>query len=1050
MESSVVQKKDKTKAAGGRQISPDSQSEERRENGATAGVPLFLQSTLATPPADDSATTIAPEEVELKGVTNLDEALSENNKAWLGQQKRKRGKVKVKFGKLAKGEVEVKKSGKHYQISKGAIPLNHPVFKGVSDDASGLAPHLAVNTSNGTLSGFVAPGAVAKQSKELSDIVKKAPDIMGLVGFSLPRLPLVNKLENGDLLLSVKDAAFELGGVFSGQFSLEVVNEAVSFSGQATVVVTGLAQGDLSLARNKNGLITGSVTVAVSFPTNISGSVTLGWDGEDISGQGKVRYTGEKLSGDVLLSVMDKGKAAQLENSKKAPEGEVSAPAKKEKPKKKRELVVFGEGNLVFAFTEWLNGTAQVIIDPKGYLTVIGKITPQKEFELFPQKDYNKDLFKVEARAKYGIPVVGNIFIFANIGMTAFAKLGPAKLYKIEVAGTYSTDPDKSKNFSIQGVLNISAAAGLQLRGEGGAGLEVLAHDIKAGAGINAIAGIRGYTEATPVIGYREKPGALGEDKKGEFFLRGEFEIAAQPFLGLSGDLFVEVDAPLWSPVPDKRWTWPLGGKEWPMGGEFGIGANVDYVFGSGQWPSLEFKPVNFDADKFMTDLYNDKAVSKSDKGEKQGKWKEKNSKAAAPPAMDGKGGDALPGKSPGFPNAKPKVAPGTAKPSSKQVNPHTKTADGKTVKEYQDEANKKQSQSDKNKSEQSFMDKSGKDKETSKDIVVNKWEKGVKVVRQTLNYAEKTGIEEKELNRILKSILKRKEFGFSRLYAKEDPKQKKQWVVYGGMSPIKPVMSIKKSGQASVTQKALEQEVGYKAPTYPIDGMYRATGASGYIKKMKRGGDREVLPATTSLLNKGVGYMAGDHRGHLIGDRFNGPSIDGNLVPMHSNLNLSTFKQFENAAASEFLTLKPDGKTGDPALLFMKVTPKYPGNDRLDPASYRPVSVVAEGEVTTLEKQDNEVKRVSKKISRMSFPNPEGDVRRVPPVNLSTASLKEMEMLPGIGPVLAKNIMDTRDKLVRAGGKFYFYEDLKQVPGMDENRIRQMRSDPSRPVRIR
>ena len=64
------------------------------------------------------------------------------------------------------------------------------------------------------------------------------------------------------------------------------------------------------------------------------------------------------------------------------------------------------------------------------------------------------------------------------------------------------------------------------------------------------MAGIKGYGEATPTIGYRE-PANPGEDRKGEFFIRGDLEIAAQPFLGLSGDVFVEIDAPWWSPVPD-------------------------------------------------------------------------------------------------------------------------------------------------------------------------------------------------------------------------------------------------------------------------------------------------------------------------------------------------------------------------------------------------------------------------------------------------------------------------------------------------------------------
>lgn len=223
--------------------------------------------------------------------------------------------------------------------------------------------------------------------------------------------------------------------------------------------------------------------------------MSLVWDGQTLSGEGKVGYQGEKLSGEVTLKAMEKSKAEQLEQEKKPPTEEDAPAAKKGKRKGKKsdavEYALFGEGDLTFAFTDWLNGTAHVIVDRKGFLTIIGQITPQKEFELFPQQDYNKELFEVEARARYGVPVVGNIFIFANVSMSAFAKLGPAKFYNIQVDGTYSTDPEKSQSFSIQGSLNISAAAGLKLRGEAGAGLEIMSHDIKAGAGVNGLAGIR-------------------------------------------------------------------------------------------------------------------------------------------------------------------------------------------------------------------------------------------------------------------------------------------------------------------------------------------------------------------------------------------------------------------------------------------------------------------------------------------------------------------------------------------------------------------------------
>lgn len=607
---------------------------------------------------------------------------------------RKTSTVNARFGNLAQGPLNITTVSKgKYRIKKQPLPLAHPLFARAAEALPALTPSLAIRLEGDKLEGEIGLAA-GEQVESLRTRLSGAPELLGLVGFSIFSLPAItNKLEGGSLVLGIANVPIRLGSAFSGSFSLDTKDEAITFSGSATVNVKGLVNGTLDLKRAPDGAITGKASIGLNLPKNISGSVEVAWDGRAITGEGKVGYQGEKLSGEVTLRLMERSQAEQLEAAGKAPEG-APAPAPAAAPGQaksgKVDYVVFGEGDLNFAFTDWLNGTAHVIVSPKGHVTIIGKITPQKEFILFKQRDYERQLFKVEARASYGLPVVGNIFIFANVSMSAFATVGPAKFYNIVIEGTYSTDPEKSKSFSIRGSLNISAAAGLKLRGEAGVGLEILAHDIKAGAGINGIAGIKGYAEATPIIGYREKA-APGQDKKGEFYIRGELEIAAQPFLGLSGDVFVEVDAPWWSPVPDKKWTWPLFGKEWPIGGSLGIGASVDYVFGSNEWPKLDFKPVEFDSSKFMSDLYADKAKSGSGKEvEKPGKWGEKNSKAADPPPKKPPVGNAKPGKGASPPPAKSKVQPGGGKKGAKAADPNAKTKEGKSVKQLQDEAAKK------------------------------------------------------------------------------------------------------------------------------------------------------------------------------------------------------------------------------------------------------------------------------------------------------------------------------------------------------------------------
>jgi hypothetical protein len=139
-----------------------------------------------------------------------------------------------------------------------------------------------------------------------------------------------------------------------------------------------------------------------------------------------------------------------------------------------------------------------------------------------------------------------------------------------------------------------------------------------------ALAGIRGYVEATPTIGYRELAEPV-EGEEGQFYIHGHMELAAQPFLGLGGELFIELDSPWWSPAPDKRWPWPLGELEYPLPGAFGIGADVDYVIGSPDLPEIEFTDVDFNAEKFMTDVLHDKVTPESTPAEqdKPGDWKE-------------------------------------------------------------------------------------------------------------------------------------------------------------------------------------------------------------------------------------------------------------------------------------------------------------------------------------------------------------------------------------------------------------------------------------------
>ena len=57
-------------------------------------------------------------------------------------------------------------------------------------------------------------------------------------------------------------------------------------------------------------------------------------------------------------------------------------------------------------------------------------------------------------------------------------------------------------------------------------------------------------------------------------------------------------------------------------------------------------------------------------------------------------------------------------------------------------------------------------------------------------------------------------------------------------------------------------------------------------------------------------------------------------------------------------------------------------------------------------------------------------------PVNLNLADTSRLESLPGIGPTLARAIVDERDR----GGPFAQVDDLVRVPGLGPVRIESLR----------
>lgn len=437
-----------------------------------------------------------------------------------------------------------------------------------------------------------------------------------------------NKFETGRLIYQISALKTVIDGYLEAGGGFGITGDAFTFNANAKVSVPGLAEGELMIARGEDGTLSGSIDINADI-ANINATLHAEYIDGVVTIQGTGRISSDKFDGEVTLLVTDAKRSQQMMHAalgvESMDEANENAPTEAV-AKTKNNQVLAAWGEVTANITPWLAGTAKIGIDDEGHVTIVGEISVPNEVELMEQRGKKVDIFKVEIRAGYGIPLLGQVFLFASIGMFMNAGFGPLVLKNVAFTGTYSTDPDVLQNFSVTGTLGINAFAVLGLEAEAGVGLTLLGHDLKAGVNVTAAAGLRAYAEATPTLEYKEEKAPEG-GKVGETHLKGHFEAAAQLFLQLSGALFTEIDSPWWSPVPDGREEFPLGEVQYPIGDSLGIGADMDWIVGSPDIPEVTFSPVEFDPDKFTADVMADPPPGKKGdaKAEPDGEWTDGN-----------------------------------------------------------------------------------------------------------------------------------------------------------------------------------------------------------------------------------------------------------------------------------------------------------------------------------------------------------------------------------------------------------------------------------------
>lgn len=585
----------------------------------------------ATAPAGEAPATLAPGTVV--DISNGFQP-SPEVATYLAAQKKGYTEIDARYGSIATGKLKVRQKTKGSE--NGSTPATYE-FEGIQSldytgDAGflkslGIPVVIAFNTLTATEAQGVLTlkigNTVVPDTNSLIESINKNLEGLGLLGIEpLTPVDYTNKAMGGTLELTAPQLSTKIGGFADAEATFGLVGDTLVFSAKASIHVDGLAEGELQIERKAEGIYEGEANIDIGIK-NVSGNVKVVYADGKITGRGTGAMESDKFKGSLTLIFDEEAAADQA-----VYEGmgiEVMEGQENEPPASngKGPRVVAGFGSVEVQLTPWLSATAMVGIDSKGDVTIHGAMTFPDQVELMEQRDKQHDLFNVELKAGYGIPLVGQIFLFASLGMFVKAGFGPLALHDIAMDGTYSTSPKVPNNFKITGALGISAYAKVGLSVKAGAGLTLIGHDVKAGIDLTASAGIQAYAEARPTFDYIEK--ATDGQMVGEAHLKGHFEAAARLFLELAGAFFVDLDSPWWSPAPDKKWEWPFGSVVYPVGDEMGVAADVDWLVGSPEVPELTFTPVKFDPDKFLSDMTKEPdnfgEKGKGGDEEKDGTW---------------------------------------------------------------------------------------------------------------------------------------------------------------------------------------------------------------------------------------------------------------------------------------------------------------------------------------------------------------------------------------------------------------------------------------------
>jgi hypothetical protein len=533
--------------------------------------------------------------------------------------------IQVRFGSLARGVIAIYLDEQdRYQSLGGALmPL---YLDGLGDEDSGLAPMLVAIVDGGRVEGvfggvsdLVARTDIGAVAREIADF--GARQLLEWRGIDHATLDGHGTLGGGRLDLPARPFHFDLDGMFSGAGRFGVDDGNVVFDARADLQVPGLDNASLELQRDAQGALSGTAQMGVRLGA-LNGHLLATFGRGVLDIRGTARYEANGFSGTVTLLATNAASAWAAVNGELAPwmpagtdragAGALSA-APAPAAGGADALAIAGWGVVEFSYKNWLRGSAQVVVDPNGDITSLGRVHVPQDIVIFEPRRTRQRITGIDRSVEVAnVWDVVSVDLRARGGIDATAEIGPAHLRQLRAAGAFSTRPGSVNTLRIGGALELRAAAwldvALRLEAAVTARIPVLGHlsnrftyeVASTGFEMNARGEVGAAAEADASVERIARRGAGDAD----YVLDGRLDLDGHAAVEFGGRVDVRIPG-----VGYTKHLLDFDRRHWLLGNVHGSVGFHRYVIGGAQTPALSVQADGISVTSLLRNLIHHSGV---------------------------------------------------------------------------------------------------------------------------------------------------------------------------------------------------------------------------------------------------------------------------------------------------------------------------------------------------------------------------------------------------------------------------------------------------------